>query len=265
MTLEIRLLSFSTGQPHPLAEQPIIFIISKYLPFDHYNDVIEIVGDFLALLITFRRPGNEHKDMFFLVDWKKGEAHCVSDVTAHSNPIAYLYVRLASVLGVASLRILQFSFGRYPRHPEPEPEYTRNSQDRDQERRHPVSRSSMRAQPPSAHPTRLDSRSRLPCRTKPHRLRSSSNPCPAQPAIWLQGRGRHHAVPRIDANTPSGAVPHPRDAFIYIHRASSCAPRPHPRRTPSLCTLLLYPRAYTQDRAGTLGSVGLLGDALVRG
>ena len=175
-----------------------------------------------------------------------------------------LYVRLASVLGVANLRILQFSFGRHPRHPEPEPEYTRNSQDRDQERRHPVPRSPMRAQPSSAHPKRLDSQSRLPLRTKPHRLRSSGNPCPAQPAIPLRGGGRHHPVPRIDTNTP-GAVPHPREAFIYIHRAPSCAPRPHPRRAPSLCTLLLYPRAYTRDRAGTLGSVGRLGDALVRG
>ena len=95
MTLEIRLLSFSTGQPHPLAEQPIIFIPLKYLPFDHCNDVIEIVGDFLALLITFRRARDEHEDKFFLVDWKKGEAHCVSDVTAHSSPIAY-FARMPS-------------------------------------------------------------------------------------------------------------------------------------------------------------------------
>ena len=91
MTLEIRLSSFSTGQSHPLAEQPIIFITSKYLPFDHYNDVIEIVGDFLALLITFPQAPGEHEDMFFLVHWKKGEAHHVSDIMAHYRPtIAYI-------------------------------------------------------------------------------------------------------------------------------------------------------------------------------
>jgi len=78
MTLEIRLLKFSTGQPHPLAEQPIIFITTKSLLLGHCNVLIEIVGDFLALLITFPWARNEREDMFFLVRWKKGEAHCVS-------------------------------------------------------------------------------------------------------------------------------------------------------------------------------------------
>jgi hypothetical protein len=88
MTLEIRLLKFSTGQPHPLAEQPIIFITTKSLLLGHCNVLIEVVGDFLALLITFPWARNEQEDMFFLVRWKKGEAHCVSDITAHSSPIA---------------------------------------------------------------------------------------------------------------------------------------------------------------------------------
>ncbi|KAH9061807.1 hypothetical protein EDB83DRAFT_2604653 [Lactarius deliciosus] len=70
-TLEIRLLSFSTGQPHPLAEQPIIFIAS--------------IREYLALLITFPwRDTNE--DMFFLLRWKKGEVHYLrsSDWGAYS-------------------------------------------------------------------------------------------------------------------------------------------------------------------------------------
>ena len=78
MTLEIRLLSFSTGQPHPLAEQPVIFITKKSLLLGHCNVLIEIVGDFLALLITFPWSRSENEDMFFLVRWKKGETHCVS-------------------------------------------------------------------------------------------------------------------------------------------------------------------------------------------
>jgi hypothetical protein len=91
MTLEIRLLRFSTGQPHPLAERPIIFITTKSLLLGHCNVLIEIVGDFLALLITFPWARNEQEDMFFLVRWKKGDAHCVSDITSHSSPSLILY------------------------------------------------------------------------------------------------------------------------------------------------------------------------------
>jgi len=100
MTLEIRLLRFSTGQPHPLAERPIIFITTKSLLLGHCNVLIEIVGDILALLITFPWARNEQEDMFFLVHWKKGEAHCVSGITAHSSLFAYtvfyLYGQLRS-------------------------------------------------------------------------------------------------------------------------------------------------------------------------
>ena len=78
LTLEIRLFSFATGQPHPLADQPIIFIARKRLPFGQCHVLIEIVGDFLALLITFPWARNEYEDMFFLVRWKKGEVHRVS-------------------------------------------------------------------------------------------------------------------------------------------------------------------------------------------
>jgi len=78
MILEIRLLTFSTGQPHPLAKQPIIFITTK-IAFIGYNIVnIKIVGDFLALLITFEEQHDENEDMFFLVRWKKGETYHVS-------------------------------------------------------------------------------------------------------------------------------------------------------------------------------------------
>jgi len=69
MTLEIRLLSFSTGQPHPLAERPIIFIKESPL-LDHCNVLIDIVGEFLALLITLPSARSESEDMFFLDDGK---------------------------------------------------------------------------------------------------------------------------------------------------------------------------------------------------
>ena len=109
MTLEIRLLKFSTGQPHPLAEQPTIFITTKSLLLGHCNVLIEIVGDFLALLVTFPWARNEHEDMFFLVRWKKGEAHCVSVprlLLISSQSLMLYVIYLASVLRMGSVRIL---------------------------------------------------------------------------------------------------------------------------------------------------------------
>ena len=74
--MELRLLSFSTGQPHPLAQQPVIFIDKKVLPLDFRSPQIEIVGDFLILLITFSGR-SRNQDMFLLVRWKSGLTYCV--------------------------------------------------------------------------------------------------------------------------------------------------------------------------------------------
>jgi hypothetical protein len=74
--LELRLLKFSTGQPHPLAENPIIFI-DEIVPFGTCGIQMEVVGDYLALLITFTEWNRNH-DVFFLVRWKTGLTHRVS-------------------------------------------------------------------------------------------------------------------------------------------------------------------------------------------
>jgi hypothetical protein len=74
--LELRLLKFSTGQPHPLAEQPIVFIDKKTLPLYKWSVEIEIVGDFLILLVSFL-SWSRNQDIFFLVLWKTGVTHCV--------------------------------------------------------------------------------------------------------------------------------------------------------------------------------------------
>ena len=95
MTLEIRLLTFSTGQPHPLADQPIIFITTTAVFLGYTVVIIEIVGDFLALLITFEEQHDENEDMFFLVRWKKGETYHVSVSGlqhARPRPSLILYV-----------------------------------------------------------------------------------------------------------------------------------------------------------------------------
>ena len=89
MTLEMRLLSLSTGQPHPLAEQPVIFIATKSLPLGIYGIHIEVIGDFLIYLVTFEEWVRD-QDVFSLVRWKGGEVHSVSlSVTAHFPTIAY--------------------------------------------------------------------------------------------------------------------------------------------------------------------------------
>ena len=75
--MEVRLLSFSTGQPHPLAEQPVIFIDKKILPVEDGPCKIEIVGNFLILLVSFLER-SRNQDIFFLVHWKKGLTYCVS-------------------------------------------------------------------------------------------------------------------------------------------------------------------------------------------
>jgi len=98
MILEIRLLSPSTGQPHPLAEQPIIFIGTKSMPLGIDGVHIEIVGEFLIYLITFEE-WVENENIFSLVRWKKGEVHFVRlSVTAHSSTIAdnSVYAQLQS-------------------------------------------------------------------------------------------------------------------------------------------------------------------------
>ena len=95
--LELRLLSFSTGQPHPLAEEPVIFIDKKILPLKWRNCKMEIVGDSLILLVSFHEQ-TENQDMFFLVRWKTGLTHCVSvlGLLQILLPSLMLYVQLTS-------------------------------------------------------------------------------------------------------------------------------------------------------------------------
>ena len=90
--LQLRLLSFSTGQPHPHAEQPVIFIATTSLPLGDPDVLIDVVGDFVLLFVTFLEEWNENEDMFFLVRWKKGEVHCVSVSGLFHNPSNFAYM-----------------------------------------------------------------------------------------------------------------------------------------------------------------------------
>ncbi|KAF8258992.1 hypothetical protein EI94DRAFT_1752770 [Lactarius quietus] len=55
--------------------KPIIFVALISLILGNCNVLIEIVGEFVALLITFPLVRDASVDMFFLVRWKTGKAH----------------------------------------------------------------------------------------------------------------------------------------------------------------------------------------------
>ena len=61
------------------------------LPLGDPNVLIEIVGDFVILLVTFLEEWNENEDLFFLVRWKKGEVHCVSVSKLYHIPSNFAY------------------------------------------------------------------------------------------------------------------------------------------------------------------------------
>ena len=114
MILELRLLSSSTGQPHPLAKQPVIFIDKGTLPLHTWSFKIEIVGDFITLFVSFPE-WNTNQDLFFLVRWKTGQTHCVSVfvVTATLSAIADSLCS-ARVPRKGNLQTFQLPLARYP-------------------------------------------------------------------------------------------------------------------------------------------------------
>jgi hypothetical protein len=124
--LELRLLKFSTGRPHPLAEQPVVFIDRKILPLEEWSVEIEIVGDFLILFVSFFDwSGNQ--DIFFLVRWKTGVTYrvSVSRFTANLSVIANRADTLcpAWVPRKGDLQTFQPPLARHPRDSQLDPKY----------------------------------------------------------------------------------------------------------------------------------------------
>ena len=125
---EILFLSFSTGQPHPLAEQPIIFIDKKDVPFDDSGIQIEIVGDFLILLVSFSDSSG-----FFLVRWKSGQMHCVSIQDHCKLNLSTIADALLSacISRIGDLYTFRSPLARHPRDSKLGRKYIRSSQDCD--------------------------------------------------------------------------------------------------------------------------------------
>lgn len=68
--IEIVLLEFSTGKPHPQARLPRLFV--KKSPWVHPFISIGIVGDTLALLTNCHDDESNPEDDLYIFDWKAG-------------------------------------------------------------------------------------------------------------------------------------------------------------------------------------------------
>lgn len=71
---ELILLNISTGEYHISARQPVIYVTDTAFDQGHCSVMLEIVGDRLALLLTF---DTEVDDMFYLYDWRSGSLQTV--------------------------------------------------------------------------------------------------------------------------------------------------------------------------------------------
>lgn len=65
--IRICLFKLSTGEPHPAAKQSTIHVLSSQ---GRPGVSIEIVGDHLVLILTFRRSELLLHDRIFVYDWR---------------------------------------------------------------------------------------------------------------------------------------------------------------------------------------------------
>ena len=73
---ELVLLNISTGQHHVMTTQPVIHVTETTPLQGHCSIMLEIVGDHLALLLTFEGHSQDeignHNDTFYLYNWRSG-------------------------------------------------------------------------------------------------------------------------------------------------------------------------------------------------
>lgn len=80
--IEIVLLEFSTGKPHPQAHLPRLFV--KKSQWIHPSVSIGVVGDTLALLTAYYDNESRPEDDIYIFDWKAGVLKMVS-----SHPVSH--------------------------------------------------------------------------------------------------------------------------------------------------------------------------------
>lgn len=69
---ELVLLSVSTGEHHVSAAQPVIRVTETIPHQGHCSVMLEIVGDRLALLLTYENHPTGLEDTFYLYNWRTG-------------------------------------------------------------------------------------------------------------------------------------------------------------------------------------------------
>jgi hypothetical protein len=71
---ELVLLSISTGEHHPSTTQPVIYLTETTTGQGHCSIMLEIVGDNLALLLTYRQHLGLRvaPDTFHVYNWRTG-------------------------------------------------------------------------------------------------------------------------------------------------------------------------------------------------
>ncbi|KAH8115071.1 hypothetical protein DFH11DRAFT_144236 [Phellopilus nigrolimitatus] len=86
-SIVVYLIEFSTGRPHPLAQNPEIVVGESTSEWGKMSIMMEIVGPRLLLLLTWRslprRTENRARDILILVNWWEGRA-----ITAISSALA---------------------------------------------------------------------------------------------------------------------------------------------------------------------------------
>lgn len=73
---ELILLKISTGMPHPSATQPVIHLTETTTTQGQCGVMLEIVGDNLALLLTYRQYIGD-PDTFQVYNWRTGTLKAV--------------------------------------------------------------------------------------------------------------------------------------------------------------------------------------------
>lgn len=88
---ELVLLNISTGQHHVMTTQPVIHVTETMVLQGHCSVMLEIVGDHLALLLTYEdhpdEIGGTHNDTFYLYDWRSGTLEFVRKKSLESDRI----------------------------------------------------------------------------------------------------------------------------------------------------------------------------------
>ncbi|KDQ26006.1 hypothetical protein PLEOSDRAFT_1113654 [Pleurotus ostreatus PC15] len=100
-SVDITFTQISTSKPHPLAKQPKIRCHQIAPDSGRLAISIEIVGKYLALILTFPNAGVDVVDRFFVYEWMEGKL-----VIDHPAPASSVYTSLVflspTVLVVAS-------------------------------------------------------------------------------------------------------------------------------------------------------------------